>query len=40
MEACFATVTPEQLEADLKRADFDFYNSLDSPVVYEAGCEE
>ena len=35
METYFSTVTPEQLEADLKKADFDFYNSLtDSPIVY------
>jgi hypothetical protein len=36
MEAYFSTVTPEQLESDLKKADFDFYNSLpDSPIVYD-----
>jgi hypothetical protein len=36
METYFSTVTPEQLEADLKKADFDFYNSIvDSPVVHD-----
>jgi hypothetical protein len=35
MVTYFENVTPEQLESDLKKADFDFYNSLDdSPVVY------
>ena len=35
METYFSTVTQEQLEADLKKADFEFYNSIeDSPIVY------
>lgn len=36
MEKYFSTVTPEQFAEDLKKADFDFYNSLpDSPVVHD-----
>lgn len=35
MEEYFSKVSQEELEADLKKADFDFYNSIeDSPVVY------
>jgi len=36
MQEYFSKVTPEQLEADLKKADFDFYNKIvDSPVVHD-----
>lgn len=36
MREYFSTVTPEQFKEDLKKADFDFYNSIvDSPVVHD-----
>lgn len=36
MRKYFSTVTPEQFKEDLKKANFDFYNSIiDSPVVHD-----
>jgi hypothetical protein len=40
IEHYFATVTPEQFEKDLADSDFEFYNSLDSPIVYTPKTEE